>query len=456
MSKAAKQSIFILILLLAGGLGFAGFTLLEKQKIEQQKISIERELQASQAREKSTLVEMKWLKDQIAQEAGEKSKFKDTIDGLQKRVEELLVQISQLTGERDKGQSRLEEIKKERNELLAKLQEKPQVVYQEKIVYKDREPEPSSPPVSMPEPEDGGASDNPAQVSAGMPDDAAPAASSPREPDGRNAQNANEEYVAQLLKEKTALEVEIEKFKADLSQRSLEIVDLKQANENLRLDLDAIRQEKQNIADSIREKEDMVNRLSLELARAKNEQQFVAQKVDQLTQKNMRLHQDIKKLSEVKMALERSIVQITQEKDGMSRKLDQAEAVLENKIGEIWEVKDSLDRSFNAVKAKSQSANEVELPPIIVSARGAGTDVHADSQARNPGFEGKIMSVNEQNHFVIVDIGEKRGLRTGDALGVYRGSDYVARLEVIQVRPDIAAADLKEQRSKVKIGDTVR
>ena len=52
MSKAAKTNIFILIFLLATGFGFAGYTLLEKQKIEQQKVSLERELQASRDREK--------------------------------------------------------------------------------------------------------------------------------------------------------------------------------------------------------------------------------------------------------------------------------------------------------------------------------------------------------------------------------------------------------------------
>lgn len=451
MSKAAKTSIFILIFLLATGFGFAGYTLLEKQKIEQQKVSLERELQASQDREKKSLGEMKGLKDQLAQETGEKSKVKSTIDGLQKRVEELLAQTSEITADRDKWQSRLEEIKKERDELVVKLQEKPQVVYEEKIVYKEREPEPvaqTSEPVQQ-------ASDNPATQDP-MPVAASADAADVAPDAADNLSSTNEKYVAQLLREKTALEVGIDKLKADLSRHSLEIVDLKQANENLRMDLDAIQQEKQSIADDIKEKEEMVNRLSLELARAKNDKQFVAQKVDQLTKRNMRLRQDLKQLAAVKMALEKSVVQITQEKDGMNRRLEQAETVLQNKIGEVWDIKDSLDRSFNVVKEKTKAANEVELFPIIVNAQGAAPVVSADARATKPGFEGKVMSVNEQSNFVIVDIGEKRGLRAGDTLGVYRGVDYIARLEVLQVRPDIAAADLKEQSAQVKVGDTVR
>jgi chromosome segregation ATPase len=457
MSKAAKTSIYILILLLAGGLGFAGYTLLEKQKVEQQKASLERELQASQDREKKNLGEMKGLKDQLAQEAGEKSKFTNTITGLEKRVEELLTQVSDISAERDKWQSRIEEIKKERGELLgkveeltARLQERPQVVYQEKVVYKDREPEPAAPANGL-VPDAGGDSTAPepmATLENASPDDFP------------NASNTDEKYLAQLLKEKTALEVEIDKLKADLSQRSLEIVDLKQANENTRMDLDAVRQEKETIAGDMKEKEDMINRLSLELARARNDKQFVARKVDQLTQKNSELRQDLKKLAAAKMVLEKSIVQITQEKDGMDRKLEQAEAVLQNKIGEIWEVKDSLDRSFQAVQDKPLAANEVELSPIVVKTQDAApvaaVFAPAGAPAPKPGFEGKVMSVNEQSNFVIVDIGEKRGLRVGDTLGVYRGPDYIARLEVLQVRPDIAAADLKEQSAQIKVGDLVR
>ncbi len=440
MSKAAKLSIFIFLILIAVLLGGIGFISLEKQKIEQQKISLENELQASRDREKKNLGEVKSLKDQLAQETGEKSKFKNTIDGLEKHVEELLAQISDITADRDKWQARLEEIKKERGELLskveeltAKLQEKPQVVYQEKIVYKER------------------GSEAAAQTSGPVPEGNN---NSPDSDSTASSENADEQDVAQLLKEKAALEAKVNKFQADLSQNSLEIVDLKQANESLRMDLDTALQEKQSIADDMKEKEDTINRLSLELARARNDKQFVAQKVDQLTQKNMQLHQDLKKLSDAKMALEKSIVQIAQEKDSVSHKLEQADAVLQNKISEVWEVKDSLDRSFKSVQEKSGAAtNEVELSPIVVNTQGAAL---APAGETKPGFEGKVMSVNDQNNFVIVDIGEKRGLRVGDTLGVYRGSDYIARLEVLQVRPDIAAADLKEQNSKVKIGDVVR
>ncbi|VAW17500.1 hypothetical protein MNBD_BACTEROID05-706, partial [hydrothermal vent metagenome] len=67
-----------------------------------------------------------------------------------------------------------------------------------------------------------------------------------------------------------------------------------------------------------------------------------------------------------------------------------------------------------------------------------------------------VVSLNKDNNFLIVDIGESTGIRMGDMLSVYRDSKYIARLEVIQVRKDISACDIKDQWSEVNIGDIVR
>lgn len=462
MSKAAKQSIFILIILLSAGLGFAGFTLLEKQKIEEQKVSLERELQASRDREKKNLGELKTMEDQLELVQGEKTKFEQAIADLEKKVEDLLTQIGAITAERDKWQQRLDEIKKERDELVVKLKEKPQVIYEEKIVYKEREPastfatgetpveEVSAPAIVVPS-----SGQAPSSLESTSHTGATPTEATAQ------AKASEENELAQLLRQKASLEVEIERLKNDMSQRSIEIVGLKQENESLRMDLEAVRHDKEQIEDAIVAKEEMIDNLSLELARAKNDKRFVARKADKLSQQNMALRQEIKKLSAAKKTLERSMVRITRRKDEMEKKLEQTETVVQNKIDEIWEIKDSLDRSFQAVKsAKKPSEGEVELPPIVVNnqnyAPTAAPSARFDAGITKPGFEGKVLSVNVENNFVIVDIGGKRGLRAGDTLGVYRDSEYIARLEVIQVRPDIAAADLKDQWSKVRAGDTVR
>lgn len=460
MSKAAKQSIFILIGLLVASLGFAGLTLMAKQKVEQQKLILEKNLQESQAQAKSSLVEVQKLKDQVGKEQEEKSKSKKTIADMEKRVEDMVVQISEITSERDKWKQRLDNIKKERDELLVKLKEKPepQIIYQEKIVYKEKEPEPA-PPVEAPQPQ---APDNPERIfteqapEAAEPKTPVAIADETREDVPESLQDAQEEHWAQLLKEKAALELEMDKLKKELSEYSIEIVELKQANEALQIELDTVKHEKEEMEADIQHNEALVNNLSVELARTKNDRKFVADKVAKLEQQNTELRQQIKKLSSAKTAVEKSIVRLVQDKDGVQKKLEQTETLVQSKIDEIWEIKDSLDRSFQAAKS-TPTAGEVELPPIVVSAGGSSHPGGSFSlDGIKPGFEGKIVSINEGNNFVIIDVGEKRGVHPGDILGVYRGSEYIARLEVIQARQDISAADLKDQWAKVKVGDIVR
>ncbi len=448
MSKAAKQSILILGVLLLGSLGFAGVTLLGKQKVEQQVAALERELQESQGREKNGLVEIKTLKDQVAKGEGEKSKVQKTVAETQKRIEDLLAQVSDVTGDRDKWKERLDHIKKERDQLLVKLQQKPepQIVY--KYIEKEPVPEPVVSPV-QPSIEPKAVEPEKTQPSPPQPEqNFEEVTAQPQAPS-----RVDEEYWAQLLKEKASLEVKINELKGKLSQNSIEIVELKQSNEALKLELDSIKHEKEGIEGEIQQKEDLINNLSLELARTKNDKKFVADKVAKLNQQNTQLRQQIKQLSSSKSALEKSIVRLTQDKDEVQKKLGQAESIVQSKIDEIWEIKDSLDQSFKAAQTTS-APGEVELSPIVVSTDGSSNKPSPAVSHRR--VEGKVVSVNAENNFVIVDAGEKQGVRLGDSLDVYRGDEHIGRLEVIQVRPDISAADLKDQWSKVKAGDIIR
>lgn len=449
MSKAAKQGIVILIVLLVMALGFSGVSLIGKQKAEQEKTAVQKDLQKSQSQSKGQVVEIDGLKQQIAKEQSEKESLQKSvqekekaINDMQKRMEELLAQVGTITEEKDTWKRRLDNIKKERDELLVKLQEKPK----EKIVYKYVEKEPEA---SRKQEEPLTAVD--ILVSAPQSELVAQDAEVP----GEKIPMGEEDQLAQLLRQKASLELKIDELNAELSKRSLEIIELKQSHESLKIEFETVRNAKETIEKEIQHKEDIINNLSLELAWAKNENRFIAQKAERSDKQNSDLLQQIKRLTSAKGALEKSVIRLTQEKDDVQKKLGQTESMVQNKIDEIWEIKESLDMSFRMAQGKPASG-EVELPPIVVSAQGQETDGKTDPKVSKPGFEGKVVSVNEENNFIIMDVGEKRGVHLGDVLGVYRGSEYIARVEVIQVRQDISAADLKEQRSKVKAGDVVR
>ena len=265
----------------------------------------------------------------------------------------------------------------------------------------------------------------------------------------------DEQYWAQILKDKTSLEVEIDKLKDKISKDSVELVDLKQKNQQLEMKLEGIESEKGQLDRDIYDKSEMVNRISLELARAKNDRKYEETQGAKLKEENMSLRGQLRDMTSAKNALEKSILSITQDKVKIEKKLGQTETVIQSKIDEIWDIKDSIDESFKQSQVDNpQSSSEVELPPIVVKTEG-----QASSYAPNnppTGLSGRVVSVNDENNFVIVDIGETQGIRLGDALSVYRDSKYIARLEVIQVRKDISAADIKDQWSKVRVGDVIR
>ena len=436
MSKAAKRSLMILIVLLLAALGFAAVTVIEKQNIEAEKSMLENKFAQAQdqfqMKEKQYLQDARKLNDALKTAENEKTTLNTRIKEIQTRTEQQIAalsgEITEITADRDKWKKRIETIREERDALMSKiadltkqLEEKPepQIVYKEKIVEKEAPVYDLStvPPI---QPESG--------------------------------KIVDEQYWASLVQEKASLEIELNKLRDGLSAKSIEIVELKQNNEEMKLQFDSLKHEKGQIEADIQHKTNMIDNISLELARTKNDKKFIADRAQKLNAENSGLRTQLKQLVSVKNALEKNIVLLSQEKDKVEGRLGKTETLIQSKIDEIWEIKDDLDRSIRSAQTDTPSS-EVELPPIVVSSEGAPAQYQPTAA---PGFNGRVISVNEANNFVIVDIGENKGLNLGDTLSVYRDSKYIARLEVIQVRKDIAAADLKDQWTKVKVGDIIR
>ncbi len=440
MSKAAKRSLLILIVLLLATLGFAAFTIIEKQNVEEEKGIVEEKF--AQARNDFRNKEKKYVQDAKNLDSDLKAVYaqKDDLTKKIKKIEtrtgaqikSLSAEIEGITGDRDKWKRRIETIRQERDKLMAKitdltkkLEEKPEP----EIVYRDREADPETA----------------AMLSALDVTSAPPIVS-------ETGRVVDEAFWANLLKQKASLEIDIIKLKDELSAKSINIVELRQSNEELALQVDTLKHEKDEIDAEIRHKSDMIDNISLELARTKNDKKFIADRVEKLNAENGGLRQQMKQLVSVKNALEKSIVRLSQEKSKVEGRLGKTETLIQSKIDEIWEIKDDLDRSIRSARSDTPSS-EVELPPIVVSSTGDAISYNAGTA---PGFNGRVISINDSKNFVIVDIGENTGVRLGDSLSVYRDAKYIARLEVIQVRKDISAADLKDQWSKVRVGDIIR
>jgi len=94
----------------------------------------------------------------------------------------------------------------------------------------------------------------------------------------------------------------------------------------------------------------------------------------------------------------------------------------------------------------------VELPAIVV--RSAASAEKAKAQIQE--FPGKILAVNLESNFVVIDLGSSSGVKVGDLFGVYRDTKSIGTISVIQTRASISACDIKKMSTMLGIGDQVK
>ena len=183
-----------------------------------------------------------------------------------------------------------------------------------------------------------------------------------------------DQYWAAVLRQKAALQVEIEKEKSGLNQAALQVVDLKKQNSDLEIEIKQVSNEKDEVIQKIKYGQDLADNLSVDLARSRNDQKAVNDRADRLKEENMELQSQIRGLSSTKLELEKTVSRLTDDKDAMQRKLVQTESVIQNRIDDIWKIKQSLDKklSENAQHHLPQAAWNCLLSllmPLIISSR---------------------------------------------------------------------------------------
>lgn len=132
---------------------------------------------------------------------------------------------------------------------------------------------------------------------------------------------------------------------------------------------------------------------------------------------------------------------------------------LKRELGRIKEERMELeqklmtaDQTIQKLQSQSQkvqlAGGTVELPPIVVGSRSPLPDSEMTVSARTSGApDGKILTVNQEHGFVIIGLGEKNGVKPGMKFKVLREGQEVGNVEVIEVRGNISAADVKEIRT---------
>jgi predicted nucleic acid-binding Zn-ribbon protein len=164
----------------------------------------------------------------------------------------------------------------------------------------------------------------------------------------------------------------------------------------------------------------------------------------------------IESLNSRKIDLEQKLRQIQEDKVSIERKFKDMEILLNNNLSQVNELKENLEgassRSAQPKPAAQRKDSAVELAPIVVRPQGSGVI----AENRLVPQSGRVLAINKEGNFVIVDMGDDAGIKIGDIFQVSREGNTIGSIEVIKTSKSVSACDIKKQDAVIKIGDLIK
>jgi chromosome segregation ATPase len=280
-------------------------------------------------------------------------------------------------------------------------------------------------------------------------------------------------YWAGILKNKAELELEVETLRDDLDALKETNEKLMQAKNGLSLEL---KSQSRGTRDSERQlmyNNKVIDSLTQELFREKSDKLIIQANLNSLEADNALLKDQLKNLDTRKVELENKFAELQAKNKVMENNLTRMELFIRQKVMQMDNLKAELgslqqpkiisfesEESARPAALSRKEAGEprkeaVQLQPIVVRPQdtGKGKTAPAVVQAN----KAEVMAINAENNFVIINVGENSGIKVGDRFRIHnKKRETISDVEVIQVRKNIAACDIKTQNYYIEVGDEVK
>jgi len=272
-------------------------------------------------------------------------------------------------------------------------------------------------------------------------------------PQIRQALENNDAYWGDVLKAKTSLELELSNMRTELKALQIANEALQREKGVLGMDVNSLRTEKKDLLRQLDYNQKLLDSMSQEVVRERNDKTGIQDTFKALKNDNEILSRQLKSLNSRKSVLDQKVQSLQEGKITVEKRLNEMDIMLTERISQIDSLKNELDaiKSGKFADVADKKRESVELPAIIVkssSPAGQKTDVLTS--------KGRILAVNTDNNFVVIDLGSVAGVKAGDIFGVYRSSELIGSISVIQTRESISACDIKKMITALKIGDSIQ
>jgi len=274
------------------------------------------------------------------------------------------------------------------------------------------------------------------------------------------------EYWAGVLKEKVNLEMKLGNLERQLAQTRLSSEKIEREKGDIGGEIDVLKRENAELKQELEYNKKMIDGLTLDLAMEKSNSYEIKKSLGGLKTENAELRERFRSVAARKEDLSAQLAELKAKNDELENSLDKMQVMVKEKLRQVDSIKSdfsTLDREADRIgrpapAARVQQAERrdaVTLPAIVI--RPDGSQMKKEAAASAVADAASVVSVNKDNNFVIINHGNAQGVKLGDSLQVYDGQNQLAgELEIIQVRENIAAADIKKELQPLKVGFIAR
>lgn len=193
--------------------------------------------------------------------------------------------------------------------------------------------------------------------------------------------------------------------------------------------------------------------LTNELALEKTANQEAQGKLEQITadleqQKALRtdLEQKFNQAQEDAKKMQDALKDLEQQKNKLEKKVKELETKTEGvELGKIV---------VNSESAKAPEKDKKAKKEKVVKSKPAAQAQPEAAAAESPeGPEGRVLVVNKEYNFAVINLGSKDGVQMDSIFSVFRGDKYLGDLKVEKVHDSMAAAGFVSEDLKDKIAE---
>lgn len=247
-------------------------------------------------------------------------------------------------------------------------------------------------------------------------------------------------------RELTNLEVEKENLQGKLEElRILSDVlekDVAQGKKNYRAILeqfDVAQEEKRALMQVIEERVVVITDLRSRVAGEERENKRLNQRIEITLKENEDIRLQLEQIRIGKEALENKIIELNSTQNS-SRGVELGRIVVEE--GAVTTAPQASNQAEISQGKKMSGSNKVNITALPPPAK----------------IEGQVLVVNKEFDFVVVNIGEKDGIKESEVLEVYRGNKLLGRVQVERIYDTMSSAVILKEFTKDEIleGDIVK